>query len=130
MKAIKPSKWLTILETFFDGGNGIIRLPRENKAGYTKATIVWSWGAGWEHVSVAPLNGRMPTWNDMCFIKDLFFEPDEWVVQFHPARDEYVNNVPNCLHLWRPIKEEMPKPPSILVGVNGVEFKNTGFTTR
>jgi hypothetical protein len=39
------------------------------------------------------------------------------VVQYHPAKSEYVNNMPNCLHLWRPVNEAMPTPPSIMVGV-------------
>lgn len=34
--------------------------------------------------------------------KDMFFKEDEIVVQYHPAKSEYVNNMPNCLHLWRP----------------------------
>ncbi len=123
MKPIESNKSLQVFMKSIDGGNGIIKLPRDNKAGHTKATIVWSWGAGWEHVSVAPLNGSMPKWEDMCFVKDMFFGDDEWVVEFHPPKSEYVNNMPNCLHLWKPIDAEMPTPPSILTGIKGVEFR-------
>lgn len=93
-----------------DGGCGIIKLLR-----CYKSTVVWSWGAGWEHVSVAPFNGRIPTWEDMCFLKDMFWGDDQWVVEFHPPASEYVNNMENCLHLWRPINKELPTPASILV---------------
>ena len=96
----------------FDGGNGIITMPTWT------GTIVWSFGGGWEHVSVSPMKKRItPSWDDMCMIKDIFFHKFETVVQYHPAKSEYVNNMPNCLHLWRPIIEEMPTPPSIMVGL-------------
>lgn len=72
--------------------------------------------AGWEHVSVS-LPDRCPTWAEMCRIKDLFWDEDDTVVQFHPPRSQYVNNHPYCLHLWRPLNEAVPLPPSILVGV-------------
>lgn len=72
---------------------------------------------GWEHVSVSvSARRRTPNWDEMCFVKDLFWRPDECVVQFHPPRSEYVNCHPFCLHLWKPIGVEIPMPPSILVG--------------
>lgn len=72
--------------------------------------------AGWEHVSVS-LPNRCPTWEEMAFIKGLFWDDDDCVVQFHPPRTEYVNNHPYCLHLWRAIDRAFPMPPQILVGV-------------
>lgn len=72
--------------------------------------------AGWEHVSVS-IRRRVPNWQEMCFVKGLFWEPTEYVVQFHPPETEYVNNHPNCLHLWRYTKAAFPLPPSILVGI-------------
>jgi hypothetical protein len=72
---------------------------------------------GWEHVSVSRIESRKPpSWDDMCEIKELFWDAEAWVVQFHPARSEYVNNHPGCLHLWRKIGEEFPHPPSWMVG--------------
>ena len=70
----------------------------------------------WEHVSVS-LPNRCPTWDEMCFIKDLFWEDDQTVVQFHPPKSEYVNNHKYCLHLWRNTKNETETPSSILVGL-------------
>lgn len=68
----------------------------------------------WEHVSVS-LSNRTPNWKEMCFLKDLFWGEDEIVIQFHPPKLMYVNDHPNCLHLWKPqIKIELP--PSIYVG--------------
>jgi hypothetical protein len=70
---------------------------------------------GWEHVSVSRQD-RAPTWAEMCAIKDLFWNDNECVVQFHPARKDYVNFHPHCLHLWRSARRPMPTPPTILVG--------------
>jgi hypothetical protein len=73
-------------------------------------------GKGWEHVSVS-LERRMPNWREMCFVKDLFWLPEEAVMQLHPPESSYVNNHPNCLHLWRPLKQDIPLPPPDMVGV-------------
>lgn len=70
---------------------------------------------GWEHVSVS-LDGRPPNWAEMCFVKDLFWEEEETVVQFHPPKSEYVNFHPRCLHLWKHKQHVFPLPPSSFVG--------------
>lgn len=70
---------------------------------------------GWEHVSVS-LVDRAPTWHEMCAVKELFWDDEAWVVQFHPARSQYVNHHPHCLHLWHNNKMDFPTPPTIFVG--------------
>lgn len=70
---------------------------------------------GWEHVSVS-LSNRCPNWEEMCFVKDLFWDPEDVVVQFHPRKSEYVNLAKYCLHLWRHPAIEFPLPPRGLVG--------------
>lgn len=74
---------------------------------------------GWEHVSVSTRR-RVPNWQEMCFIKGLFWASEECVVQFHPPRSEYVNNHAFVLHLWRHRSLQFPTPPSILVGLKDV----------
>jgi hypothetical protein len=71
---------------------------------------------GWEHVSVS-LPHRCPTWEEMCFIKELFWNDEQTVVQFHPPKSVYVNNHSFCLHLWRRCDIEFPLPPIECVGV-------------
>ncbi len=93
------------------GNNGCFQIPFESYS----FIVIASDGAGWEHVSVS-LKNRTPNWKEMCFIKDLFWDEEETVVQFHPPRSQYVNQHPNCLHLWKPIGEIIKTPPSILVG--------------
>ena len=56
---------------------------------------------GWDHVSVS-LNDRCPTWDEMCFIKALFFEDEDLCIQFHPKKSEYINAHAYCLHIWYP----------------------------
>lgn len=95
-----------------DGMAGIIILK------VWKGSIIASTDAGWEHVSVCPLKkSYVPSWDDMCLIKDIFWKEDEAVIQIHPPKEEYVNNLSNCLHLWRCTYKEMVLPPSILVGI-------------
>lgn len=95
-----------------DGIKGFICIDRIDMS------FVASWGGGWDHVSVAPLKKKIiPSWEMMCKVKDIFFKPDEAVIQIHPPKDEYVNNMPNCLHLWRCRYKEMVLPPSFMVGL-------------
>ena len=68
----------------------------------------------WEHISVSTPT-RCLTWEEMCKIKDLFFDEDETVIQIHPAKSNYVNVHEFCLHLWKPTHEKLPLPPSYLV---------------
>lgn len=94
-----------------DGGAAIIKYKG------LKGTVIWSNGGGWEHVSFNPWTGKTPSWEDMCLIKDIFFEPEEVAIQIHPARSQYVSNLNHCLHLWRCTSAEQPLPPSIMVGI-------------
>lgn len=98
-----------------DWCNGCFRVPQE---GY-ELRVIASNGGGWDHVSVSRSDDQMPTWDDMCKIKDLFFAPEETVVQYHPKQSEYVNNHPTCLHMWRWQGGEFPMPPSIFLGFKG-----------
>ena len=116
------------------------------KFGSAKLRIIFSEGMGWDHVSVS-LPTRCPTWDEMCFVKTVFFDDEEVVMQLHPPRSEYVNNFPFCLHLWRPqsteemdiLKKEwgeawneswcspgvIPLPPTIAVGVKSLGVLST-----
>ena len=53
----------------------------------------------------------------MCFVKTVFWDREDCVVQFHPPESEYVNDHPFCLHLWRPVGVVIARPPALTVGV-------------
>jgi hypothetical protein len=82
--------------------------------------------SNWEHVSVSvkkTKNGlpkydlnRCPTWEEMCIVKDLFWDKNDVVVQFHPPEQEYISHHDYCLHMWRKQGENFEVPPSFLVG--------------
>ena len=100
------------------GWNGMFRLPISGQI----VRVVASDGEGWRHVSVSvEFDSRPPTWAMMCKIKDLFWDDEDVVIQYHPRKSEYVNNAVNCLHLWQPYDGKsplpFPTPPSIMVGI-------------
>jgi hypothetical protein len=109
------------------GNNGVFRVPY----GLHFLSCVVSDGGrdGWEHVSVScqfrrkkKWQTRTPNWDEMCFVKDMFWDENEVVIQFHPAKENYVNNHPHVLHLWRLLDGEFPLPRPEAVGLPGVEM--------
>ena len=82
--------------------------------------VVASWHQGWDHVSVthqppgAPTT-RCPTWEEMERVRKVFFREDETAMQLHVPAADQVNIHPYCLHLWRPQKGSIPRPPKELV---------------
>ena len=48
------------------------------------------------------LKHRCPTWAEMAELSDMFFEPEEIAIQFHPCLKQYVNENSTALHLWEP----------------------------
>lgn len=109
-----------------DGNNGaFVLFQSDNRDLWVIASDASGWTSDmgdlkWEHVSVHVFDGKRtltPRWDEMCKIKNLFWDEEDVVVQFHPRKSEYVNCHPNTLHLWRPIGIELPTPPKITVGV-------------
>ena len=76
----------------------IMELP----TGVRCSLVVGTNEEGWEHVSVELCARRLPTWEEMCIIKDIFWDDEEEVVQIHPKKSQYVN-MTEALHLWRPV---------------------------
>jgi len=94
---------------------GLYMIPYTNPKGKSlDLKVQMSWGDKWDHVSISRPN-RCPTWFEMDFIKNLFFEPDEVVYQLHVGIENHVNIHKYCLHLWRPQNKEIPLPPIYMV---------------
>ncbi len=75
---------------------------------------------GWDHIGAYVVYFdlrkkpyRIPTAEEMEFLKNAFFEQDEVVIEVHPKKEDYVNINEYMLHLWRPNREDLPLPPSV-----------------
>jgi hypothetical protein len=98
------------------GNNGAFKIPISEDI---NAIVIASDGSGWEHVSLHIIEDgktETPGWEEMCKIKDLFWDKEDCVVQYHPPESQYVNNHENVLHLWKPVNFKIPMPPLIMVG--------------
>lgn len=98
------------------GNNGAFKIESP-EPGWTLFFVASDEG-GWEHVSVHahnPKRKRVPNWKEMCFMKDLCWGEDDVVIQYHPAKSDYVNVHPYTLHLWRPTTGELPIPEKWMV---------------
>lgn len=92
----------TCVQRGVDGG--LYRMP-SCEPGWWLVFILSS-GLGWENVSVRaarphpgfrPDTSRVPTWREMCLVKAACWDPDDVVIQLHPARRDYIN-----IHPLRP----------------------------
>lgn len=106
---IKTTPRLLILREGSDGGWAEAHLASSKKN--SPAMVVFSWGGGWDHVSVSFRN-RVPTWDEMCEIKRMFFKPEETAWEYHPMESKYINNHPYALHIWRLQGINLPIPPA------------------
>ena len=86
-----------------------------SKVDHAPMSIIASAELGWDHVSVSRKN-RTPNWAEMSQVRDLFFKDDETVMQLHVPKTDHINEHPHTLHLWKPQNQEIPRPPSMMVG--------------
>jgi hypothetical protein len=94
------------------GWNGAFIVPLEGEMWQ----VLLSDGMGWRHLSITNAQTReLPSWNIMCRVKELFFGDDEWAIQYHPPKADYINDHPFVLHLWQPLNEKLPIPFNVMV---------------
>ena len=75
----------------------------------SRYSVIASTGEGWDHVSISG-EYSLPTHEVMADVKGRFFNDGEVAVEYHPLKKDYVNNHPNCLHIWRPTEQKIPTP--------------------
>lgn len=110
---LKTRAILQAYGTFGDETCGMFSIPSP-KGG--SLLIVASCGDGWDHVSISR-DDRIPDWEEMSYIKELFFLEKEYAFQLHVPKGSHINLAKFCLHLWRPNDgREIPIPPTYLVG--------------
>lgn len=121
-----------VIPRFGPGGNmaGAFEIP--SPATGAKLRVIVSVGSGvghememWDHASVS-LPNRCPNWQEMELIKRKFFHDHECAMQLHVPVEDHIDNHPYCLHIWRPVKAEIPRPPGLMVGVKGVTLDTRG----
>lgn len=101
-------------EAMGNNGRFLVKLPRNQVL-----RVIASDQMGWEHVSVSRAD-RCPSWEEMCQVKALFWSDEDCVMQLHPPKADWISNVEYCLHLWRPVGVEIPRPPSLMVGIQAL----------
>lgn len=129
IEEIKRTMGMKIKAEKSNGFGGSI-FPIEYKNGKAKIiqdydkvlNFIFSWACGFEHLSVST-TVKTPTWEQMCKMKDIFWNENEICMQLHPSKENYINNMPYCLHIWRPINKEIPTPPNLMVGIRKDEQK-------
>lgn len=100
IEVIKERVDLKIFDEKLKMYNGIIKPP---ECGLCTLVVGFK-EMGYEHISVSPTKkSKMPTWNDMAYLKDIFFEDEEEAYQIIPKKSQYVNIKENCLHIWKPM---------------------------
>ena len=111
-----------------DGNNGVFQIPLPGLGHKVLANCIISDGKDLKELGMEPFEHvsvhieeygkqRIPTWEEMCMVKDLFWEESECIVQYHPPKSDYVNNHSFVLHLWKWTGGELPRPNSLLVGI-------------
>lgn len=111
---------LKVLSHEKDGDDFRIRAELTNPVTRKSWFVIFTNGFGWEHLSISS-SSRTPDWDTMCLAKSVFWDDDEACVQYHPRKEDYVNMHEHCLHIWKPLLKELPLPPSIMVGVKGLD---------
>ena len=120
-KALRPYRvrkgWMASTDAEENNGAWVIRHPLDKKL---RMQIIASDQGGWDHASMTIYNAqtglyRIPFWVEMCILKDIFWFPNECVMQLHPAQANYVNDNENVLHSWKPQDAEIPLPPELFV---------------
>ena len=97
---------------------GYCKLPQAKRC---SLLISYSEGNEMDHVSVSPMNRfTVPTWEDMCALKEICFCPEEDCYQVHPKQSEYLHGVgdlENVLHIWHPVNnrtiDDLAKLPDL-----------------
>lgn len=56
-------------------------------------------GKRWIHFS-ASHRARIPTWEELVELKEIFLGPETLAIQVVPPRSQYVNFCAKALHLW------------------------------
>jgi len=54
---------------------------------------------GFHHISFSR-NDRLPTWDEVKYIREKYADPEKFYVMVLPPKQYYVNSHQFCFHLW------------------------------
>lgn len=122
---IYRNKLHAILGTEDSAGNNGYFIVQHPKITNQRLLCLASDTGGWEHVSVriqpqGMETFRVPDWQEMCYVKSLFWDEDDCVAQLHVPNLQSVSIMNRyVLHLWRKTDTDYAVPPEIYNGVEG-----------
>ena len=67
-----------------------------------------SWGHGWEQVKVRGAK-TFPTWPEICYIKEVVWEPEEAVMNLHLPNAAHIID-DKTVHLWKCSDQDIALP--------------------
>lgn len=98
--SVTPPAHYKVIMTYPEGEGIAIQCTK------TGVRVIASWniyaGQKWMHVSLSR-GDRLPSYEDVCRVKEEIIGPERKAIQVHPPKSEHVNIHPYCLHLWSPI---------------------------
>lgn len=92
---VLPVGW----KVFMREPGGVILQNPALRLGVVLSASEESDGKRWIHMSVSH-QSRLPTWQELREMKDLFIGKDRLAVQILPREKDYYNMHPHVLHLW------------------------------
>lgn len=102
---VLPFGWRT-LDRRLDGG---AYLHEGRQLSVILSAAIEQDGKNWLHVSCAHPN-RLPTWETLKEVKDLFIGRGRQAIQVLPSEKHYINIHPYCLHLFVCLDDADPVP--------------------
>lgn len=114
-----PEKYRENMPDDPGGNNGVFSLAmKRGNAVPVKITVICSQDIEWEHCSIVIRGSkRLPNYRELTYVKSLFWSEDDLVVQYFPPKEYHVNNLSNCLHLFRNRLNRIATPPAEMVGI-------------
>ena len=79
--------------------------PRNSRLMVIASGMTEADGKRWVHISYSRPT-RMPSYDDLCLVKDRFIGADRRAISVHPPRSEHVSLHAWCLHLWHCIDDD------------------------
>lgn len=95
-----PRQWQDIGVLPIEGTGHVFRNTLSGMAVITSEDTMED-GKKYLHVSCS-FADHLPTWDDLKMVKETFIGDDRVAYQVFPRKEEYVNVMQYCLHLWSP----------------------------